>query len=269
MGAAIDTVLAFSTQAAASPFPTALAPTVGDSLTVRNFPLSDSAQTEAILYSAGGSQKVRLSSPRLHDNVTGITYEPLEDPAAFLVPQDGSVKLASGDTLSMFGGIAAAGTITAGLVNYYSNLPGVSARLHMWGDISGIIKSYKTVEVDLGAIAVGAWTDTLFTATENQLHSASDYAVLGYQASQGLCGVGVKGAFTGNLRACGPGPSSTLDITEYFVFMSEANKLPYIPVFNADDRFACYVSAFNRTAVGAGAAHVYLILAELSQPVTP
>lgn len=269
MGAAIDTVLAFSTQAAASAFPTALAPATGDSLTVRNFQLTDKAQTEAVLYSAGGGQKVRIASPRLHDNVTGLTWEPAEDPAAFLLPQDANIALASGDTLSMFGGIAAAGTITAGLVNYYSNLPGVAARLHMWGDISGNIKAYKTVEVDLGAIAVGAWTDTLFTATENQLHSASDYAVLGYETNTALTGIGVKGAFTGNLRACGPGPTSTLDISEYFVFMSERNGVPYIPVFNADDRFACYVSAFHRVAQGAGAAHVYLVLAELASPVTP
>lgn len=269
MGAAIDTVMAFSTQAAAATFPTALAAAPGDSLTVRNFQLTDYAQVEAILYSAGGNQRVRLTSPRLHDNVTGLTFEPLEDPAAFLVPQDGNVQLASGDTLALAGSIAAAGTITAGLVNYYSNLPGVAARLHTWGDIKGIIKSYKTVEVDLNAIAVGAWTDTLFTATENQLHSDSDYAILGYQCATPLCAVGVKGAFTGNLRACGPGPQSTLDITEYYVVMSEANGVPYIPVFNAQDRFACYVSAMNRTAVAGGAAHVYLILAELSQTVSP
>ena len=32
----------------------------------------------------------------------------------------------------------------------------------------------------LNAIAVGAWTDTLITATENQLHANASYAVLGY-----------------------------------------------------------------------------------------
>jgi hypothetical protein len=269
MGAAIDTVLAFSTQGAASAFPTALAPATGDSLTVRNFQLTDKASCEAVLYSAGGGERVRVTSPRLHDNVTGLTWEPAEDPAAFLMPREGSIALASGDLLAVYGGIAAAGTITAALVNYYSNLPGVAARLHMWGDISGIIKSFKTVEVDLGAIAVGAWTDTLLTATENQLHSDSDYAVLGYQASAAMTAVGVKGAFTGNLRACGPGPTSTLDITEYFVRMSEDNGVPYIPVFNAQDRFACYVSACSRVAAGAGVNHVYLILAELTQTITP
>jgi hypothetical protein len=93
--------------------------------------------------------------------------------------------------------------------------------------------------------------------------------VLGYQCSAAIDVVGFKGSATGNLRVCGPGASSTLDITEYFVAMSELNNTPYIPVFNSDDRTACYVSAFNHAAVAAGVDHVYLILAELITTVTP
>jgi len=121
----------------------------------------------------------------------------------------------------------------------------------------------------LGAIAVGAWTDTLITVTENQLHANKDYAVLGYQLSAALTMFGVKGSATGNLRVCGPGASTTLDISEYFVQMSQWNNVPYIPVFNSDDRFAFYATAFNNVAVGGGADHAYLILAELINTITP
>lgn len=266
---AIDTVGFFATAGAASPFPTALAAAPGDSLSIRNFPSGQYAQLEALLYSAGGSQRVRVASPNLHDNQTGITFEPLEVPANFLLAAPFSVGLQANDTLTVQGGIAAAGTIAGALQIYYSGLPGIQARLHSWGDISGNIAYVKSVEVDLGAIAVGAWTDTLITTTENQLHANVDYAVLGYQCATALDVVGVKGSATGNLRVCGPGASSTLDITEYFVYMSEENNLPYIPVFNSDDRFAFYVSAFNHAAVAGAAAHVYLILAQLKTPVTP
>jgi hypothetical protein len=266
---AIDTVGFFSTQGAAAPFPVALNAAPGDSLNVRNFPAGQTAAVEALIYSAGGGQRVRLTSPNIHDNQTGLTFEPAEVPAAFLVPQDAAVALQANDTLSVNGGIAAAGTICGALQIYYSQLPGISARLHSWGDISGNYKYIKSVEVDMTAIAVGAWTDTLITATENQLHANKDYAVLGYQCSQALDVVGFKGSATGNLRVCGPGATSTLDITEYFVYMAERNNQPYIPVFNSDDRFAAYVSVFNHAAVAGGAAHVYLILAELITPVTP
>lgn len=266
---AIDTVAVFSTQAGAGAFPIALAPAPGDSLSVRNFPAGQTASIEALVYSAGGGQKVRLVSPNLHDPQTGLTFAPAETPSQFLVPADASVSVQANDNLQMFGGIAAAGTIVGALQVYYSQLPGIQARLHSWGDISGNIRYIKSVEVDLAAVAVGAWTDTVITQTENQLHANKDYAVLGYQCSQAIDVVGVKGSATGNLRACGPGATSTLDITEYFVAMSQANNVPYIPVFNADDRAAFYVSAFHHAAIANAAASVYLILAELINTVNP
>lgn len=266
---AIDTPAFFLTAGAAAAFPQTLAPAPGDSLSVRNFPQGQIAQIEAMLYSAGGGQRIRITSPNLHDNQTGITFEPAEVPAQFLVAAPFSVNLQANDTLNVQGGIAAAGTIAGALQVYYSQLPGIQARLHSWGDISGNIRSYKTVEIDMGAIAVGAWTDTLITVTENQLHANRDYAVLGYQCATALDVFGVKGSATGNLRIAGPGASSTLDMTEYFVYMSEENGLPYIPVFNSDDRFAFYASAFHHVAVAAQAAHCYLVLAELINTVTP
>lgn len=266
---AIDTVAAFATEGALAAFPQALAAAPGDSLSIRSFPDGQYAAIHGLIYSAGGGQKVRITSPNMHDPQTGITFEPAEVPAQWLVPRECGINVYSNDTLTVQGGIGAAGTIVAGLQIYYSQLPGIAARLHSWGDISGNYKYIKSVEVDMGAIATGAWTDTLVTVTENQLHASKDYAVLGYQTSAALDMIGVKGSATGNLRACGPGPTSTLDISEYYITMSEANKVPYIPVFNSDDRQAFYVSAFNHAAVGGGATHVYLILAELLTKVTP
>jgi hypothetical protein len=266
---AIDTVAFFSTQGAASPFPTPLAPAPGDSLAIRNFPLTATAAIEGLFYAAGGNQRIRVQSPNLHDNQTGLTFEPLESPAQFLVPQSQSVYVQANDQLTINGGIAAAGTIAGALQFYYSQLPAISQRLHSWGDISGNIRYVKSIEVDMAAIAVGAWTDTLITTTENQLHANKDYAVLGYQLATPLTAFGIKGSATGNLRVCGPGATTTLDISEYFVLMSEMNNVPYIPVFNSDDRFAFYATAFNNVAVGGAAAHCYLILAELLNTVTP
>lgn len=263
MGLAIDTVQAFATAGAASPFPTAMAAAPGDSLTVRSYVPGTHAEIDAVLYNAGTTQKIRVESPLMHDNVTGLTWEPAEAPAAWLLPPEAGIAVSPVDTITVQGALGAAGTVTAGLVFYYENLRGVEGQYVRWGDIAGNIRYYKSVEIDLGAIAVGAWTDTLLTTTENQLHSDRDYAILGYDCATALDMVGVKGAFTGNLRACGPGASSTLDITDYFVYRSEKNKRPYIPVFNSNDRTAIFVSAANHAAVAGGAAHVYLMVAEL------
>lgn len=263
MGIAIDTIQYFSTQAGAAAFPTALATAQGDPAQIRNFNTAKKAWLHSFIYSAGGGQKARITSPLLHDNVTGLTFQPGEIPANFLIPAMSGVQVHANDTPLVSGGIAGAGTITAGLQVYYEDLDGAAARLFHWKDIEHKIKAYKSLEVSLAAIAVGAWTDTKITITEDQLHADSYYAVIGYNVDPAVDLVGVKGSATANLRVCGPGPVSTLDISNYYAYMSIQANLPFVPVFNANDKGAFYVSAANHAAVAANAAEVYLFLAEL------
>lgn len=265
MGRAIDTVLAFATAGAASPFPTALAATTGDSLSVRSFDRTKKAYLQSVIYSAGGGQLGRVASPLMHDNVTGLTFEPAEVPANWELPPEGAVELRPTDTISAFGGIAAAGTIVMGLVNYYEDLDGADGKFFNWADIRGLVRYIKSFQVSLGAIAVGAWTDTLITTTENQLHADEYYAILGYQCSAAVDIVGFKGSATANLRVCGPGPVSSLDISEYFITFSEKSGRPCIPVFNANDRTAFYVSAAAHAALAANAESVFPIVAQLTR----
>lgn len=264
MGYAVDTVLAFSTQAAAAAFPTALAATTGDSLIVRGTRGETKARLMAATFASNaGGNKFRITSPLLHDNVTGLTFQPGENPSQFLVPSESSVELNELDTLAVSGQCGAATTITAGLTIQYDDVRGTAADLYRWSDIGPDIKFLKSVEVSLNAIAVGAWTDTVITNTENQFHADKSYAVLGYDVNPSVDIVGVKGIATGNLRMCGPGPNTSVDISDYFVALSVKHNLPYIPVFQANDRAAFFVSAANHAALAGGAAEVFLVVAEL------
>jgi hypothetical protein len=264
MGLAVDTILAFSTQAGAGAFPIALAPAVGDSLTIRSVVEGSTCQLEGVITgSNAGGQLFRVASPLLHDNITGLTWAAPENPSSFLLPADIAVPLSTQDTLNAFGACGAATTITMGLVVNYANLRGTSADLYRWSDLSSDIKQIKSIPVALNAIAVGAWTDTLITVTENQLHADSSYAVLGWESSPAVDIIGVKGVATGNLRMCGPGAATSLDISSYFIYQSEMGNVPYVPVFQANDRNSFYVSAANHAAVGGAAAVVSLLVAEL------
>lgn len=265
MGRALDTILAFSTQAAAAAFPTALAAASGDSLQIRSFNDQKKAWIQAAIYSGGGGTLAQIKSPLMHDNVTGLTWQPGEIPSQFMLPPEYGIHLQPNDTLIVNGAIAAAGTIVMGIVVYYEDVKGADAQLVNWEDIKGLIKYTKSVQVNLGAIAVGAWTDTPITNTENQLHANKYYAVLGYQVDPAVDIVGFKGVATGNMRACGPGPVSSLDISEYFLYLSQQSGRPCIPVFNSNDRAAFYVSAANHAAVAANAAAVFPIVCELTR----
>lgn len=264
MGLAVDTVLAFSTQAGASAFPTPLAATVGDSLLVRGTVGETKGHIEGLICASNAAgQKFRITSPLLHDNVTGLTFQPGENPAPFLLPAEVAVDVNELDTINAFGSCGAATTITMGVVIRYDNLRGTAADLYRWSDIRDDIKYLKSIEVSLNAIAVGAWTDTVITNTENQLHADASYAVLGYDVQPAVDIVGIKGICTGNLRMCGPGPNSSLDISSYFIYQAEMGNVPYIPVFQANDRAGVFVSAASHAAIGGGGAEVYLLVAEL------
>ena len=264
MGYAVDTIGAFSTQAGAGVFPIALAAVPGDNLTIRSTVGETGARIMAfIVQASAGGQKFRVTSPLLHDNVTGLTWIAPDNPGLFLVPSESSIEVNEQDTLAISGSTAAAYTITAATVVQYDNLRGVAADMFKWSDIGPDIKFIKSIEVSNGAIAVGAWTDTLITATENQLHADKSYAVLGYVPAAAVCAVGVKGVATANLRFCGPGGPQTLDLSDYYVQMSIKHNRPYIPVFQANDRNGVYVSQLNGAAVAGAAAEVSLIVAEL------
>lgn len=245
--------------------PTAAAAAPGDSLTVQNFPASGEARLFGLVRRGATGGLLRVRSPRMHDNVTGINFHSSEAVSSMLLPPQAAQSLYAGDTLiAELGGGGAGETDLGAIQMYYTDLPGSSARLNAWGDIAGIIRGIKSFQVAVtNSATAGDWTDTVITATENQLHADSDYAVLGYvtDAAQGV--VGIKGQETGNLRVCGPGTALGLDTSDYFLRLSNALGLPAIPVFNANNRAGVYVSSVD--SVASTTANVTIICAELSQ----
>jgi hypothetical protein len=242
---------------------TATAATTGDSLSVRNFPSPGQAYLAQVIRRGATAGPSRVRSPRLHDSQTGINTWSAEVVDVLPYPLQFVQTLVANDTLiaEIEGGTAETDAI--GLVNYYTDLPGSVARLANWGDISGIIKNAKAFYT-VAAAGNNVWTDTPITTTDNQLHANEDYAILGYRTDAACALVGVKGQETGNLRNCGPGTTSSLDTTNWYVRMSEASGMPCIPVFNANNRFSFYVSAVDVAAIAT--LHVTLFCVELSQP---
>lgn len=265
--AAIDTVAGVAT-IGAGPVWTALTTAPGDSLQVRAFPQAGSAFLYMMSVKSPHAAAQRVRSPRLHDNVTGINLRTGETVAARFLTDYAAQNLISTDTLiEELNGTAA--DVNGGLLGiYYTQLPGSDGRYHSWGDIKNNIKNLKPFEVACtNSAAAGTWTDTLITATEDQLHANTDYAVLGYNTDTNVLGVGVKGQETGNLRAGGPGTTSTLRTDNYFVGLSEDSGMPMIPVFNSNNKGSFYVSTVD--SIASTTPTVTLVCAELINPVTP
>lgn len=269
MGAAIDTIGFFVTAGATNP-KTLAATTIspGDSFGIRSFPVGQSAILEQLFYQGAAKSQTRITSPVMHDNVTGLTVASGESPTNYLLGRYCRQPMQPADTLTVLSGAAAGASGVGALSVYYQNLTWANARLHSWGDIAGIIKSIHGMEVDVTSSAtVGTWLDTAVNATDKQLHANTDYAVLGYETDTALAVIGIKGPETANLRVAGPGAATTFPTTDYFAVLSQLLGTPHIPVFNANNQAATFVSVLANSA--SVSAKIYLLLAELSQTVTP
>lgn len=236
----------------------------GDSFNVRSFDNPAWAKLLALVVQGSGTRQARLTSPRLHDNVTGLTWQSAESPAEFLLPPEIGQDLYSVDALVPQLDAAATSDSIATMHIYYKNLEGISADLRHWQDVKPHIINLKVMEVAvITSATIGAWSDTVITTTENQLKADYKYALLGFEESAALCSVGIKGPATGNLRICAPAATSTYPLTDYFIWMGERHGLPMIPVFKANDRANTYISACANTA--SQASNVYAVLAQLKQ----
>lgn len=265
MGLAIDTVLVdvHNTATTAATLTAGTVTNSGDSLGIRSFDAPAFARLEALFLQGSGTRQARISSPRMHDNVTGLTFTAAETPAQFLFPRDLGEPMYSADTLAVSLDAAASSDTVAGLLVYYSDLQGINANLMTWDQVKARMIRMKSFQVAVTSSAtIGAWTDTVIIATENQLKADYSYALLGFESNTALLTMGIKGPATGNLRICAPGSTETLDITSYFLEMGLRHGTPHIPVFKANDRAATNISVAANTA--SVSATVTAICAQLS-----
>lgn len=266
MGRVLDTVLADVHNAATSAIGlTAATAATGDSFAVRAFTPQSWARLEAMfLHAAAGPRTMSVRSPRFHDNVTGITINPAELPTEFGLPPQIGQPVYQADTLTVLMDAAASSDTVAALLIYYNDLTNSNADLRSWADIAPNVISIKAFQTSVVANAtIGQWSDTVITTTDNQFHADRAYAVLGFETSAALLCMGLKGPATGNYRVCAPGATPTVDLSSYFVLMSDKHQTPHIPVFKANDRASTFVSVAAPTA--SQAASVGMICAELPQ----
>lgn len=263
MGLAVDTIVVDVNNPGATFTAAAVIAGNGDSLTVRNFAQSAQAKLTHVVRRHNTSGAVRVTSPLLHDNVTGITFYTNETPSLFMMPDFTGQPVYPGDTLTVQNTGDTTHHCTTGLTIAYTDLPGASANLFGWGDISGAIKNVKPITIAVTCSGtVGAWADTLITATENQLHAGSYYAVLGAFSDTAIGLIAFKGQSTSNLRNACPGATTPEDTSDFWIMQNRNMGVPTIPVFNGQDRGAHYVSTVDNAA--STTANITLVLAELA-----
>lgn len=243
------------------------APTVnsGDSFTVRSFPFDSSAAwLENAWVQEATAAFLRITSPRLHDNVQGLRLRPVAAAARALLADEVRQRLYPQDTLSLLLAGGAAETDAGALFLNYEELPGVTQRLGTWAGIKPRVNNILTQEVSTTTSAtVGDWpAGSALNATFDQLKPNVDYALLGYTVDTQITSLCVRGTETGNLRVGGPGTTEAIETRDWFISLGNAIQAPSIPVFNAASR--ANASVFAQGTQNAATVLVELILAELA-----
>lgn len=242
----------------------ALVPATGDSLTVQNFALTDSAYLLSLDREDATKGVFRVRSPKLSDNVKGIHIATAENPTIFALPLEIQQQLYPQDILIIEGTGSASTFDEVTMSQYYTNLPGISQRLHSWGDISGIVQAITTVEVSVtNSGTANVWTDTVINTTDTLLEGNTDHAILGYSTDLLQAAVAFKGTDTSFMRVGGPGKVAHEFTDNYFIRLSNATGRPCIPVFNSANVGSSFVSTIDLTA--SSTPNITLILARLSQ----
>lgn len=263
MGAVLEVIGGFATNPGAGP--TALTAATGDSFAIRSFDMSTPAYLDNVWGQEATAGFVQVRSPRLHDNVRGIRVPILAattraelayEPNQLLYPQDVlTVECAGG----------AAETDAFGLLLYYTDVPGMAARLASWDQIKARMVNVLTINLTMTApAAVGQWGagKALNDATGGDLTKANtDYAILGYLVDTACTSIGIKGPDTGNARVGGPGSIDPVETRSWFVDNAQRSGLPFIPIINSANKGATNVAQQNNAA--AGTPIISLILAEL------
>jgi hypothetical protein len=243
---------------------TALTANTGDSFSVRSYQASTPAYLESVYAHEATIGVLRVRSPRMHDNVQGLRIRVPSTVSRALTPRYARQMLYPQDSLTveMTGG--GAETDVGVLQMYYSDLPGIAARLALWPQIQSRIVNLLSAEVAVtGAATTGDWSaGTALNATFDLLKANVDYAVLGYETDTAVAAIAIKGPDTGNLKVGGPGTTEALETRGWFIRESNDLGTPHIPVINAANKGSTLVHQVSASA--SATINVSLILAELS-----
>lgn len=262
MGLGLDLQAFQSTSTGAGNFIAATAFT-GSVFPIRNFAGTDKALLLGFGRKGATAGTARIRTNLFHDDLQAIRVRALAADPTSHIPHWVPNLLYAQDTPTVDGDGTNLEVEAYWASIYYSNLPGVAARLHSPADILPNVDLLVGQQVTISAVAPPAFATATLTSLYNTLKANRDYAILGFQSDTALLAVGIQGADTGNLVAGYGCPTDIWKTKDAFVRLAYEYQLPLIPVINAANAPATNVNVYNDIA--AAGANVTFILGLLRQ----
>lgn len=270
MPRAMEVVAGFATNPGATL--TTLTPSTGTSFTIRGTDASKPTwllQAWAFNATAG---ELRITSPRLHDQIQGIRNRVTAAFTAPLYPSpielDFAQRLYAQDNLTVQLSGGGAELDCAAILVGYDDLQGVAGRFIDIPTLKKLGQNVVTAEVTVTAVATGNFGGSVaINSTFDNLIANTDYAIMGGMVDTRGCAVGITGVDLGNLRVGFPAEPTLRNITNsWFLQLATAFNAPYIPVINSANKAATSIDVETN-----GAGGTFIVNLELVQlaPGTP
>jgi hypothetical protein len=265
---ALQVINAFKTALTGGAFE-ALAPGTGDSFQIQNVP-QDAPAFLAEIWGVNNAHACELSiyGSRWHDQTFGIRAE--IPSGAALAPVNRSTNVSPcgsdqrvypSDTLTVQVNGTAGDDVNATFLVYYTDLPGISARLASWASLRPLIKNLVGIHVTVTP-GDGDWgASVALNSSDDRLHADTDYAVLGFTAPTPIAALAISGIDTGNMRVGGPVLGDAQHDANLFLDLANYYQAPLIPVINANNKGAIFLQG---ASTDAAATAVDVMLAELT-----
>ena len=267
MGIALQVARAFKQNITGGAFE-ALAAGTGDSLVVPAFEPGSSAYIlEAWGATSAAAADFDIRSPSLADNIRGLRLAYQPKPAAGNV-QDflhGPVRQPLYKTDTLIAEVNGTATNNVGLnfLAYYENLSGADQKLVSFAEIEPRIVNTVGIFVNPTAGAAGDWGATRAINTDDdRLQADTEYAWLGAVSQVACESLALTGPETSNRKIGMPLLVDAWASAQWFARLSDAYKLPMIPIFNSNNKGQIMAQAADCN--GATVPHVTLIFAELA-----
>lgn len=263
MGRAIECVAGFATNPGSTL--TTLTPSTGQSFTIRGTDTTKGTWLLSAWAFCATAGELRITSPRLHDQVQGIRNRVT---AAFVPPliagptNDAfTQRLYAQDNLTVQITGGAAEVDCAALLVAYEDLAGVSGRFI---DQPTLVKNglnVVTAEVTVTAVASGNFGGGVaINSSFDNLIANTDYAILGGMTDTRGTAIGVTGVDFGNLRVGIPCEPTLRNLTQnWFQQLAAAYAAPYIPVFNSANKTQTIIDIETNGAGGTFVVNLQLV----------
>jgi hypothetical protein len=263
MGRAIEVVAGFCTNPGATL--TTLTASTGQSFTIRGTDTTKGTWLLCAWAFDATAGELRITSPRLHDQVQGIRNRVT---AAFVSPLIGgplnaafAQRLYAQDALTVQLSGGGAEIDAAALLIAYEDLAGVSAR---YIDQPTLVKNglnVVTAEVTVTAVATGNFGGGVaINSSYDNLIANTDYAILGGMSDTRGCVARVTGVDLGNLGVGFPAEPSSRDRTQnFFQQLAASYNAPYIPVFNSANKTQTIIDVQTNGAGGTYTVNLQLV----------